>query len=116
MNFFYKRKDRNNSGKNFLGLVVFALFSNFSAFAQTTVVNSTFDVVTNEASSKVISISILNSNDNFILWFMGTKETPNKVISPEGMSTKKGLISSGVEPNHLLMRTLLKKTVNIKFC
>jgi hypothetical protein len=32
------------------------------------------------------------------------------------MYTKNQVISTGTVPNHLLMKTLLKKTINSKFC
>jgi len=122
MNNFFKKYNRNSKRINFLALIVFAIFSNFSAFAQTSV-NPTFDlatdvvsVVIDEVPVKGVITTTSNSNASFIIWFMGTKENPNKVISSDEMCTKKGIISSGAEPNHLLMRTLLKKTVNIKFC
>jgi hypothetical protein len=124
MTSFLKKYSDNNKGKKFLVLVVFAIFSNFSALAQTPVVSPSFDITTDVANIsttdvpvKTISASTINSNVSFILWFMGTKENPNKnITSPDRMCTKKGIISSGAEPNHLLIRTLLKKTVNSKFC
>jgi hypothetical protein len=73
-----------------------------------------FNVVTDESPVKVSSSVNLNSNTNFILWFMGTKVGPSKTKG--GMYTKNQIISTGTAPNHLLMKTLLKKTVNLKFC
>ena len=63
-----------------------------------------------------VSTSELNSNMNFILWFMGTKEDVNGTISNDSSYSKKSVITSGREPNHLLIKTLLKKAINIKSC
>lgn len=59
---------------------------------------------------------IMNSNVNFILWFMGTKEDVSKSFSDDGMYSKKSFLTSGRQPNHLLVKTLLKKALNIKSC
>lgn len=45
---------------------------------------------------------------------MSTKVGPSK--TNEGMYTKKQFISTATAPNHLLMKTLLKKTVYSKYC
>jgi hypothetical protein len=100
------------------------VFVGFSGFAQSATINETdlnvtkevFNVVTDELPVKASSTVNLNSNANFILWFMGTKVGPSKTISNEGMYTKNQIISTGTVPNHLLMKTLLKKTINLKFC
>lgn len=100
------------------------MFVGFSGFAQRETVDGTdlnvtkevFNVVTDELPVKASSTVNLNSNSNFILWFMGTKVGPAKTISNEGMYTKNQIISTGTVPNHLLMKTLLKKTINLKFC
>jgi hypothetical protein len=120
MKTFFKKYNTNNRRIHFL--VVFVFFG-FSSFAQASF-NSTdlnvsakvFNVVTDELPVKASSSATLNSNTNFILWFMGTKVGPNKTKSNEGIYTKNQIISTGTVPNHLLMKTLLKKTVNSKFC
>jgi len=100
------------------------MFVGFSGFAQSEIVIGTdlnitkeaLNVVTDELPVKASSSTTLNSNTNFILWFMGTKVSPAKTRSNEGIYTKNQIISTGTAPNHLLMKTLLKKTVNSKFC
>lgn len=69
-----------------------------------------------EVPTKGTNAKSINSNMNFILWFMGTKERFNKSFPNDGMYTKKQIITSGAAPNHLLMKTLLKKTINLKLC
>ncbi|HSD06052.1 hypothetical protein [Flavobacterium sp.] len=64
---------------------------------------------------KEVSTSV-DSNVNFILWFMGTKEDIGRTFSMDGMYSKKSFMTSGREPNHLLVKTLLKKALNIKSC
>jgi hypothetical protein len=100
------------------------MFVGFSGFAQIenvtgtdlNVIKEVPSVATDELPVKVSSTVNLNSNTNFILWFMGTKVGPTKTTSNEGMYTKNQIISTGTVPNRLLMKTLLKKTVNLKFC
>jgi hypothetical protein len=119
MKTFFKKYNANNKRMYFL--VVFVFFG-FSGFAQVSfdstdlnVSAKAFNIVTDELPVKTSSAS-LNSNTNFILWFMGTKVGPNKKLSNDGMYTKNQIISTGTVPNHLLMKTLLKKTINLKFC
>ena len=114
---------KSNLKKNtsFLFIVVLlAFFSSITAFSQSenvgisseeTLMNPNNIVIENPAK---VSGSVINSNVNFILWFMGTKVGPNK--TNQGIYTKNQVISTGTAPNHLLMKTLLKKTVNSKFC
>jgi len=53
---------------------------------------------------------------NFILWFMGTKEDINSTMPVDSFYSKKSILTSGREPNHLLVKTLLKKAINTKSC
>ncbi|TRX33755.1 hypothetical protein FNW52_15110 [Flavobacterium sp. ZT3R18] len=120
MKTFFKKYNTNDRRMFFL--VVFVFFG-FSSFAQASF-NSTdlnvsvkdFNIATDELPVKTSSSATLNSNTNFILWFMGTKVGPSKSMSNEGIYTKNQIISTGTVPNHLLMKTLLKKTINLKFC
>ncbi|WP_264565255.1 hypothetical protein [Flavobacterium sp. N3904] len=119
-NFFEKIYGKNRKVSLYL-LFVFTVLTNSSTFAQNTVVSVTtenFEEINTIAAGDTVSIAPATSNSNvhFILWFMGTKEDPNKTISSDGMYTKKQIIISGTVPNHLLIKTLLKKTINIKFC
>jgi hypothetical protein len=122
MNRFFKLNQKNNNTYFFFIVFLFAFFSNTPVFSQ----NESFEVSTEEVLSNQknivienpvkVSSSVINSNVNFILWFMGTKEDMNNTFSDDGLSTKKSILTSGREPNHLLMKTLLKKALNIKSC
>lgn len=111
----------NSKGVTFLVFFVFCFFSNLTVFSQTVSTDISNEVLIIESSIKTdettvkVSSENLNSNMNFILWFMGTKEGSNKIMSQDG-NTKKFILTSGTQPNHLLIKTLLKKTVNLKFC
>ncbi|NHM07661.1 hypothetical protein G4D82_10540 [Flavobacterium sp. CYK-4] len=49
-----------------------------------------------------------NASINTISWFMGTKQTTNENITKE-TSSKKQMMTSGIAPNRLLIKTFLKK-------
>lgn len=49
-----------------------------------------------------------NASINMVSWFMGTKQTTNENITKE-TSSKKQMMTSGVAPNRLLIKTFLKK-------
>ena len=121
MKTFSEKYNSNKKRMYFLVAFVFLSFF-FSGFAQVSFESSELNVsakyfnsVKAEMPVKTSSIS-LNSNINFILWFMGTKVVPVKTISNEERGTKNQIISTGIVPIHLLMKTLLKKTINLKIC
>jgi hypothetical protein len=111
----------NNNKNNICFIVTFFCFF--------TVANSFSQKITFDSSSVLVAVndnavdgnpvkvstSVSSSNVNFILWFMGTKEDVNSTISSEAYS-KKSFLTSGREPNHLLLKTLLKKAINTKSC
>lgn len=112
------------NNRKFLFFIVFlvSILSNTSTVAQNvSFSNSSEEIVINENGNTAdtapvrVSTSVSNSNVNFILWFMGTKEDLNNNNSNEAYS-KKSILTSGREPNHLLLKTLLKKAINIKSC
>jgi hypothetical protein len=112
----------NNRKLLFFIVFLVAILSNNSAVAQNvSLLNSSEEIVINQNGNTVdttpvrVSTSVSNSNVNFILWFMGTKEDLNSTNSNESYS-KKSILTSGREPNHLLLKTLLKKAINIKSC
>ena len=45
---------------------------------------------------------------NMVSWFMGTKQTTNENVTKESNS-KKQMMTSGIAPNRLLIKTFLKK-------
>jgi hypothetical protein len=49
-----------------------------------------------------------NASMNMVSWFMGTKQTTNENITKESTS-KKQMMTSGIAPNRLLIKTFLKK-------
>ena len=49
-----------------------------------------------------------NTSMNMVSWFMGTKQTTNENITKESTS-KKQMMTSGVAPSRLLIKTFLKK-------
>jgi len=49
-----------------------------------------------------------NASINMVSWFMGTKQTTNESITKE-TSSKKQMMTSGIAPNRLLIKTFLKK-------
>ena len=49
-----------------------------------------------------------NVSMNMVSWFMGTKQTTNENITKE-TSSKKQMMTSGIAPNRLLIKTFLKK-------
>jgi hypothetical protein len=79
----------------------FVLLSNAKVFSQTIV--NTFGITNIEvmgSSSKQENVK--NSNIEFVLWFMGSKQNPNSTISTEGINTKQ-IITSGMA-NRLLIK------------
>ena len=108
-----------------LMIFVCMLFSNVSVFGQTAEENK------NGQSTIIENIEIVNSNAleigsqeqdavsnssnmNFVLWFMGSKQSPNATIVPAGTTAKKQFITSGTAPNRLLIKAFLKKAVNFE--
>ena len=49
-----------------------------------------------------------NASMNMVSWFMGTKQTTNENTTKESTS-KKQMMTSGIAPNRLLIKTFLKK-------
>lgn len=113
-------KTTKKSGSNRFLLLVFILVTNSSVFAQTE--NNLVDLNTIEAiattkQENVSTVSASNSNNSlhFILWFMGSKQDLNSTQSIEGTTNaKKQVITSGVAPNRVLIKTFLKKAVNLE--
>nr|WP_315250801.1 hypothetical protein [uncultured Flavobacterium sp.] len=103
-------------------IVLFTFFSSTTVFGQNESLEVSNEKVLNtqnyiviESPAKV-SNSDVNSNVNFILWFMGTKEDMGKTFSNDDVYSKKSFLTSGREPNRLMVKTLLKKALNIKSC
>jgi hypothetical protein len=111
MNYFSKENPNKNSFKIFIALT-FVILSSCAAFGQTVdnnaVVNTTAEISVKQENASN------NSNMNFVLWFMGTKQDPNATISTNGINTKKQIMTSGMAPNRLLIKAFFKKAVNFE--
>ena len=103
----------------FFTVVFFVFFSSTTVFSQKANIeypSQQISINQNNIVNDNVPARVLNSNVNFILWFMGTREDVNNTLLDVGVYSKKSIITSGREPNHLLLKTLLKKTINIKSC
>ena len=49
-----------------------------------------------------------NSSMNMVSWFMGTRQTTNENTIKES-NTRKQMMTNGIAPNRLLIKTFLKK-------
>ena len=114
------QKDSNK----ILFLVVLVSFFNCNSIFAQKAISETSDVelslhslnIVSDADVNASTTTLVKPNVNFILWFMGTKEDVNKTFFDDGIYSKKSFLTSGREPNHLLVKTLLKKALNIKSC
>jgi hypothetical protein len=111
----FPKQENNIKINNFFMLLMFVLLSNVAVFSQSVeknqVVNNTIE---NVAIAKQESASTTTSSMNFVLWFMGSKQDPNRTISTEGINTKKEIMTSGMAPNRLLIKAFLKKAINLE--
>lgn len=93
-------------------VIVFVLMSCSGVFGQTAAAAS--NEVTTENRNNSASVEQTNSQLELVKWFMGSKElnTPSKAPGATKTSAKKQMIESGLTPNRILSRTLLKKAMN----
>lgn len=118
----YSKQNENKNKKAFLVVFAFILLSFGTAFGQTALENDTQLNSTLTANGSIETIaakqdvaSSSNSNMNFVLWFMGSKQDPNAKIVPSATNTtKKQFMTSGTAPNRLLIKAFLKKAVNFE--
>ncbi len=124
MNHFSKQ-DGNKTRSILFMVLTFILLSIGTAFGQTAVENNTDlnatelvsnSLVSNTTETNVVKIEADSnaSNMNFVLWFMGSKQDPNAKVLPAGTKTKKQFMTSGMEPNRLLIKAFLKKAINFE--
>lgn len=108
----------NTSNKALIVLFVMFLLSSASMFAQNTTTAVAAPATT---TVEVLNVSVnqiaLGSDVEFMSWFMSSKQTQSVNGGSEGtsattMSRKKQIISSGVVPNKVLYRTLVKKVIS----
>ena len=117
---------KNGNKKNTIIFMMFVcmLLSNVAVFGQTAVENNTVQSTTIENNEIVNTTSDISSmkqeatsnasNMNFVLWFMGSKQSPNATTVPAGTTAKKQFMTSGTAPNRLLIKAFLKKAVNFE--
>ncbi len=116
----YPKINENKNKNTFFIVLTFILLSFGTAFGQTALendahLNSTLTTDSIETIAvKQDEASSSNSNMNFVLWFMGSKQDPNAKIVPTGNTTKKQFMTSGTAPNRLLIKAFLKKAVNFE--
>lgn len=113
----FSKQEGNKKRANIFMVLSFIILSSLSSFAQTTteskevennvIVNNTVELNTRRQEN--VSTS---SNMNFVLWFMGSKQDPNTIISSDATSTKTKVRTSGIAPNRLLIKAFLKKATN----
>lgn len=96
-----------------LALFILTIFFNVSVSAQATANIVLKDKIETNSSS-ILEQSQSSPAINFIFWFMGSKQDPNKVILNEEYNKKKQIMISGSAPNHLLIKTFFKKAVNFE--
>jgi hypothetical protein len=110
----FSKQDKNNKITTIFIVVIFALFCNVSVFSQTIEKNAVVnDTLENNTIAKQENTSV-SSNINFVLWFMGSKQDPNRTISTETSNAKKQIMTSGMAPNRLLIKAFLKKAINLE--
>jgi hypothetical protein len=109
----FSNKDNNKKTANILVMLVFLFLSNVSVFAQDVADSSSNSNTTTE--NNIVEKEATNtSNMNFVIWFMGSKQTPNNTTIKAGENTRKQFMTSGMAPNRLLIKAFLKKAVNFE--
>ena len=120
----FSKKDGNKIKSNIFMVLFFVLMSNVAVFGQTTLENNNVQTTSTESNVIVNTNIEMNSmkqeaasdasNMNFVLWFMGSKQSPNAATVPAGTTAKKQFMTSGTAPNKLLIKAFLKKAVNFE--
>ena len=118
MNTFSNPNESRTKNTLFMVLVFFMAFVG-TAFGQAVLENDS--LLNTTITTDVIETSVVkqeestsNSNMNFVIWFMSSKQDPNTKIAPSGSNTKKQIMTSGATPNRLLIKAFLKKAVNFE--
>ena len=75
-------------------------------FSTLSFANHTIEVSVSGSTSTTISDA--SASVNMLSWFMGTKQTTTENAVKESNS-KKQMITNGIAPNRLLIKTFLKK-------
>ncbi|MBY0487895.1 MAG: hypothetical protein K2P85_12010 [Flavobacteriaceae bacterium] len=104
--------------KGLFVLFVLFLLSSVGMFGQNKVVSVALDVVpVQEIVKDSVRAVALDSDVDFMNWFMGSRQTQTlqEATSGSGSTTasrKKQIISSGVVPNKVLYRTFVKRVIS----
>ena len=99
-------------------LFTLLLLSSLGMFGQnvkpTNLTSNTIEFAASDiAVATTQSVTTTNTTMNIVSWFMGTKQTPNaNQANDVSNNSKKQMINSGIAPNRLLIKTLLKKAAN----
>jgi hypothetical protein len=98
-------------------LFVLFLLTSIGMFGQTKLATSS--IIIDEVSKVPVQQVALDSDVDFMNWFMGSKQTQTvKDATEENENTviarKKQILSSGVTPNKVLYRTFVKKVISIE--
>jgi hypothetical protein len=107
----------NAKGKLVLMAAFFLSSVGMMAQNKTTVEVPVLEIPATPSSIEKVKTLAVDSNVEFLNWFMGAKQsqTIQENTSSEGStnpSKKKQIISSGVTPNKVLYRTLMKKVIS----
>lgn len=101
------------ANKRLLIVIGLMLLSSAGVFGQTTQkeISNTKDVI---SLSTQQTIAFDNDMD-FMNWFMGSNQNQNhsEATNDTNVSTKKQFINSGITPNRVLYKTLLKKVTSM---
>lgn len=104
--------------KGLFVLFVLFLLSSVGMFGQNKVVPVALDVVpVQEIVKDSVRAVALDSDVDFMNWFMGSRQTQTLQEATSGSgstnaSRKKQIISSGVTPNKVLYRTFVKRVIS----
>lgn len=105
-----------NSFKKFLIVTLFMFSMTF--FGQSSESNSLVENNETTAVSNSNREEVKSYNYEFVLWFMGSKQNPNNINSTDfnrdKINTKNQILTSGLQPNRLLLKAFLKKAVNFE--
>lgn len=115
--------DASRNKTRWIVLLVLLVLSSMGVFGQNATdqnnqldLNKELTVEQNETANSENEIATLESQIDFVGWFMGSKHNQNTSLDyinvKSSISTKKHIISSGVTPNKVLYRTFVKKVMN----
>lgn len=115
-----ENQSKRNRARVFV-LFVLLILSSMGVFGQQNndiKVSATIDFeIANKCSEVQNDVASIESQIDFMGWFMGSKYNQNSSNfdsenNKSKSSTKKQILSSGIEPNRVLYRTFVKKVMN----